>query len=212
MKLSEGIYNVYKPKGPTSYDIIRKIKKLTDAKRIGHGGTLDPLASGVLIVAIGREFTKELDNVSRGEKEYEAVIKLGTTSSTGDEEGEKTTTEIKIIPSLKIVRGVVNSFQGKIKQTPPIYSAVKIKGQPAYKLARKGQEVKIREREVEIFSINLLDFNWSELKLRVSCSGGTYIRSLAEDIGKKLKTGGYLKDLIRTRVGDYKVSDSIRLD
>lgn len=212
MKMEKGIYNIYKPKGPTSYDIIRRIKGLTTEKRIGHGGTLDPLASGVLIVAIGREFTRELDKVVKGEKEYIATIKLGQTSTTQDEEGEKANFKIDKIPETSEIEKVLKNFIGEITQTPPIYSALKINGQPAYKLARAGKDVEIKSRTITIRDIELLEYKWPILKINVACSAGTYIRTLANDIGAALKTGGYLADLIRSRIADFKIEDSIHLE
>jgi len=206
-----GVYNIYKPKGPTSYDIIRELKKQTEEKRIGHGGTLDPLASGVLIVAIGSEFTKQLDEIAHTDKEYLATIKLGQTSSTGDEEGEKTDIKYEKEPSENEIKTVLNLFVGKIKQTPPAYSAVKISGIPSYKLARQGKKVPLKERTVSIYETKFLEYNWPILKIDVKCSSGTYIRSLAEDIGKSLKTGAYLSDLVRLRVANFKIKDAIKL-
>lgn len=218
--MEKGIYNIYKPKGPTSYDIIRRIKGLTSELlgrkqkpqlRIGHGGTLDPLASGVLIVAIGREFTRELDKVVKGEKEYIATIKLGQTSITQDEEGEKTDFKIDKIPGIIDIEKTLKKFIGEITQIPPIYSALKINGQPAYKLARAGKDVEIKSRTITIRDIELLEYKWPILKINVTCSAGTYIRTLANDIGATLKTGGYLADLVRSRIADFKIEDSIKL-
>jgi len=210
--LEKGIYNIYKPKGPSSYDIIRQVKRDAVDKKVGHGGTLDPLASGVLIVAIGREFTKQLDKIVKDEKEYEATIKLGQTSITQDEEGEKTDYKIDHRPSSKDVQKIPDAFIGQIKQTPPAFSAMKVNGQRAYKLARKGETPEIKERKITIHKIDLISYEWPFLKIKVVCSSGTYIRTLANDIGLELKTGGYLSDLIRTRVGDLKVENSILLD
>jgi len=212
MNMEKGIYNIYKPKGPTSYDIIRRMKGMTSEKRIGHGGTLDPLASGVLIVAIGREFTRDLDKVVKGEKEYIATVKLGQTSTTQDEEGEKTDYKFEKFPEIDQVKDTLDKFIGEITQIPPIYSALKIKGQPAYKLARAGKDVEIKSRTIQIREIEVLDYKWPILKIRVVCSSGTYIRTLANDIGMSLQTGGYLADLIRSRIADYKIEDSIKLD
>ena len=208
----KGIYNIYKPKGPSSYDIIRMIKRDAADKKIGHAGTLDPLASGVLIIAIGREFTKTIDVIVRGDKEYEATIKLGQTSTTQDEEGEKTDIDIKSRSTEDEVRKILKQFVGKIKQIPPAYSALKINGQPAYKLARRGEKVELKERQVEIYKIDLLEYKWPIIRIRVSCSSGTYIRTLSHDIGARLATGGYMSDLVRTKVGKFDIKDSIKLD
>jgi len=210
-QFAKGVYNIYKPKGPSSYDIIRQIKRDAVDKKVGHGGTLDPLASGVLVVAIGREFTKQLDNVVKDQKEYIANIKLGESSTTQDEEGEKTQISIESEPALAQIKETIQKFIGKIKQIPPAYSAMKINGQRAYKLARQGINPDIKEREITIYEIELLSYNWPILEIRVVCSSGTYIRTLANDIGSDLATGGYLKDLIRTRVGEFDIKDSIKL-
>ncbi len=198
------IFVIYKPKGPTSHDIINKLRKEMGIKKIGHAGTLDPLASGVLVVGVGREATKQLGTIVKKEKEYLAKIRLGMTSTTDDEEGVKT--EIKIvgkIPTLGEIKKAIAKFQGEISQTPPIYSAIKIKGKEAYKLARKGQEPKLKPRKVEIKKIDILKYEWPYLEIRVVTGPGVYIRSLARDIGQHLKTGGYLAELERTRVGEF---------
>lgn len=199
----EGIFAVYKPKGPTSHDIINQLRKKTGVKKIGHAGTLDPLASGVLVVGIGREATKKLGSIVKKEKEYLAKIRLGMESTTDDEEGEKTKTKIPKPPKFEEVQEAVAKFEGQIPQTPPIYSAIKVQGQEAYKLARKGQTPKLEPRKVLIKEIEVLNYKWPYLKLRAVTGPGVYIRSLARDIGQALKTGGYLADLERTRVGDF---------
>ena len=200
----KGIFAVYKPKGPTSHDIINKLRRETGVKKIGHAGTLDPLASGVLVVGVGREATKQLGAIVKKEKEYLAKIRLGMTSTTDDEEGVKT--EIKIvgkIPTLGEIKKAVAKFQGEILQTPPVYSAVKVKGQEAYKLARKGQTPELKPRKALIKEIEILKYQWPFLEIRVVTGPGVYIRALAQDIGQELKVGGYLAELERTRVGDF---------
>jgi tRNA pseudouridine55 synthase len=198
------IFAVYKPKGPTSYDIIRQIKKIVGKEeKIGHAGTLDPLASGVLVIAIGRESTKKISETVKKEKEYIAKIKLGETSVTDDEEGEKTVQQANFKPEREAIERILPEFTGEIMQTPPIYSAIKVKGDEAYKLARKGKEVKLVSRKVLIKNIEIISYEWPYLVLKVVTGPGVYIRSLARDIGKKLGVGGYLADLERTRVGDF---------
>lgn len=213
------IFAINKPKGITSHGVVNRIRKLTGEKRVGHGGTLDPLASGVLVIAVGRENTKRLDEYVKGEKEYLATIKLGFESETDDEEGPitpyssnkaksdlaklRSSHDVRTEPSTEEILKTIDSFIGKIKQTPPAYSAIKINGKEAYKLARKGQTPDMKPRTVEIKNIELLEYNYPILKIRVTTGPGTYIRSLARDIGKKLKTGGYLSDLIRTRVNTF---------
>jgi tRNA pseudouridine55 synthase len=200
----KNIFAVYKPKGPTSHDIINKIRKITGVRKVGHAGTLDPLARGVLVVGVGREATKKLNEIVKKEKEYIAEIKLGEESSTDDEEGEKIFIDDKIIKDIKIVKNVIESFVGKILQVPPAYSAIKIKGTPAHRLVRRGEDVKLEPREAEIKEIEIMEYKWPFLKLRVVTGPGVYIRALARDIGRKLGAGAYLADLERIRAGEYK--------
>lgn len=207
-----GIFAVNKPLGITSHDVIYKLRRKTGEKRIGHAGTLDPLASGVLVVAVGREFTKQLDKIVKSEKEYIAEIFLGETSTTDDMEGEKTEINKEIKPNLDEIQTIIPTFVGKIMQTPPQYSAIKVKGETAYKAARKGKELKLEPREVEVKKIEVLNYEYPVVKLKIICGKGVYIRSLARDLGKKLKTGGYLKSLSRTRVGEFKIEDAVKLE
>jgi tRNA pseudouridine55 synthase len=197
------IFAIYKPKGITSAEALRRIKRKIGAEKIGHAGTLDPLASGVLVVAIGREATKKLGEIVGKEKEYLATIKLGMISETDDSEGEKTKIDVKTIPRKKDIESFLPEFSGEIWQTPPIYSAIKIKGKEAYKLARKGKPVKLNPRKVIIKKIEILSYYWPYLRLRVITGPGVYIRALARDLGDRLRTGGYLAALERVRVGDF---------
>ena len=206
------ILAIYKPKGPTSHDIINQLRKITGIKKIGHAGTLDPLARGVLVVGIGREATKRLNNVVQKEKEYIATIKLGEESTTDDQEGAKNKTKVAKKPMLAEVKKTVSRFKGEISQRPPDYSAVKIKGKKAYQLARKGEKVNLASRKVEIKEIEILQYQWPYLRLRAVTGPGVYIRSLARDIGSKLQTGALLADLERTRVGSFTKEKSIQLE
>lgn len=194
---------IYKPKGPTSNDIVQEIKRATGGEKVGHAGTLDPLAEGVLVIGIGREATKKLSVEVKKEKEYLAKIKLGETSATDDEEGEKIVTDRADILDRADIDNAVIKFIGKIKQIPPIYSAVKVGGKEAYKFARKGEKPVLLERDAEIKEIEVLKYEWPYLELRVVTGPGVYIRSLARDIGEKLGTGAYLAGLKRIRVGDF---------
>ncbi len=212
MKLEKGIFSVYKPKGPTSFDIIEKIKRLTGEKRIGHAGTLDPLAEGVLVVGVGRENTRKLKDVVEKEKEYLTTIKLGEKSSTDDDGGEKTSIVVNGIPEKSKIENILPDFLGEINQVPPRFSAVKIKGKRAYKLAREGKEFELEPRKVFVKEIELIDYKYPFLELRVVTGKGVYIRSLARDIGEKLKTGGYVFHLKRTRVGNFKIEDSFSIE
>lgn len=199
----EKIFAVWKTKGPTSHDIVEKVRKLTGEKKVGHAGTLDPFAEGVLVIGVGREATKKLKEVVKKDKEYMAVIELGAESDTDDATGNIRVSETPKAVELLKIEQVLGKFKGVISQTPPRYSAIKIKGKPAYKLARQGEEVVIQPRRVEIKSIEVLEYKWPFLKLKIVTGPGVYIRSLARDIGRALGVGGYLKELIRTRVGEF---------
>lgn len=196
----------------TSHDVVNIVRKKTGIKRVGHAGTLDPLAQGILVIAVGRENTKRLNEYVKGEKEYVAEFKLGFESATDDEEGDKSEVNTKIKPNSNEIQTTLKKFVGKIKQTPPLYSAIKIAGKEAYKYARKGKTVELKPREVEIKKIELLSYEYPLLKLKILCGPGVYIRSLARNIGEKLKTGAYLKSLIRTRVAEFRLENAIRLD
>lgn len=208
----DGIFAINKPVGMTSHDVVDLVRKKTGVKRVGHGGTLDPLAEGVLVIAVGRQNTKLLEQFVKGEKEYVAQIMLGFESETDDEEGLKTEMNTKLKPKLKEVEQALKQFVGTILQTPPIYSAVKLSGTPAHRRARRGQIVEIKPREVEIKEIKLLSYEYPIIKIKVITGPGVYIRSLARDIGRKLKTGGYLKSLIRTKVANFTLDKTIPLE
>jgi len=195
---------VWKPKGPTSYDIIRELKKvLPKGVKIGHAGTLDPLASGVLVIGVGREATKDLSEAVGAEKEYIAKIRFGESSTTDDEEGEKKIFKLEIFPRIKQIEEILLQFTGKIIQMPPAFSALKVNGKTAYSLARKGRKVNLKPREVWIKKIEILSYGWPYLILRVTTGPGVYIRALARDLGELLAGGGYLADLERTQVGSF---------
>lgn len=208
-----GILIVNKEKRWTSNDVVQKVKRITGEK-VGHTGTLDPLATGVLPLLIGKGtlLSKYLVN---HDKTYIAKVKLGIKTDTADLEGEvikKETIEDNFFEEKKI-KEVLNSFVGKQKQTPPIYSAIKIKGKKLYEYARSGQNVDIPQRDIEIYEIELINFHkeTQEIEFKVSCSKGTYIRSLCEDIAKKLGTIGTMSSLKRTRVGEFKIEDAITI-
>lgn len=201
------IFAVYKEKGPTSRDVLNKIKKITGEKKVGHAGTLDPLAEGVLLVGIGRESTKKLHSEIFNEKEYLAVIFLGEKSITDDREGKKEKLKVKSPPTFDEVTEITFKFKGPLMQTPPYFSAVKVNGQESYKLARKGSFVPLKKRKTEVKENNILAYRYPLLKIKIVTGSGFYVRSLARDIGEKLKTGGYLYSLVRTRVGDFKIEN-----
>jgi len=212
MDSKKGIFSVYKPKGLSSFRLIEKIRNIAGEKRVGHGGTLDPLAEGVLVVAVGRENTRKLEEVVKKEKEYLTVIKLGVESSTDDEEGEKTNIQVNNVPKEDFIINTINNFLGEIEQIPPRFSAVKVKGRRAYKLAREGKDFELKPRKVFVKEIEIIDYKYPFLKLKVVTGKGFYVRSLARDIGKELGTGGYVLELKRTRVGNFTLESSIPID
>jgi tRNA pseudouridine55 synthase len=203
-----GILLVDKPQGWTSHDVVAKVRGIIKAEtgskvKIGHTGTLDPMATGLLILVIG-SYTKKAGEFSKLDKVYEAEITLGKTSTTGDKEGE--ITEVSDIrPSSDAIDTALKQFTGKIMQTPHRFSAIKVDGKRAYKAARAGQEMKIEPRQVTVYEITDVIYDYPTLKFITKVSSGTYIRSLAEDIGEALGTGAYLSALRRTQVGEFKV-------
>ncbi len=204
-----------KPKGWTSFDVVGKIrsnlrKETGEKVKVGHAGTLDPLATGLLIVLIGKA-TKRQDEFMKLDKVYEVVMKLGETSTTADDEGEKTVVSDRK-PSENEVLNAVNSFVGDISQIPPAYSALKVNGQRAYKLARAGKEVVIEPRKVTIYSIEEVKYEYPIVSFTTKVSSGTYIRSLVGDIGVKLATGAYMTELRRTSIGEYSIKDADKIE
>jgi len=207
-----GFINLNKPTGITSHGAAQKLKKISGIRRIGHSGTLDPMASGVLVMAIGKA-TKLVEFLRKDEKTYEAVIRLGLTSDTYDATGEITETPPPVpIPSGAQIKSALEQFTGEIEQMPPKFSAIKIKGTPAHRLARQGKEVKLETRQVNIKEIKLIEFRHPLITVKVTCSAGTYIRSLAHDLGQRLKTGAVLQGLHRTHAGEFDIKDSVELD
>ena len=205
------IINIDKPIGWSSFDVVKKVKNITNHKKVGHAGTLDPFASGVLIIGTDSD-TKKLTGITNSDKVYEAQLELGKTTNTLDTEGE--IIHMKAIPEFDSgkIKSVLNTFLGKQKQKPPMYSAKKHKGVRLYKLARKNIEVERGNIEISIHNIELVDFTKNIIRFIVECSKGTYVRVLGKDIAKKLDTVGYLSALKRTRVGDYLISDSLSID
>ena len=205
------ILNIYKPKGITSFGVVKKIRKIVGEKKVGHGGTLDPFAEGVLIIGTGSD-TKELKRITDTDKTYTASIELGITTNTLDPEGD--VIEKRKIPRLSEskINKVLDSFLGVSMQTPPMFSAKKIGGVKLYELARKNIIVDREPTQINISHINLINFNETNIVFSVSCSKGTYIRVLGKEIAEKLGTVGYLNSLIRTRVGEYFIDDSVSLD
>ncbi len=205
-----GILIVDKPKGKTSFWVVGALRRLLKVKKIGHAGTLDPMATGLLVLLIGRDYTKLSDSFLGQDKEYLAEITLGCTTDTYDAEG-CIQSESSLVPSLKEVSEALQTFQGETKQTPPMFSAKKIGGKKLYELARAGKEIE-REAVLVKMSIDLIDYTYPRLSLKVSCSKGTYIRSLAHDLGNLLKCGAHLSNLRRLRSGSFNLKDSINGD
>ena len=205
-----GIVIVDKPAGWTSQDVTARLRRVFGTRRIGHGGTLDPMATGVLPVFVGRA-TRGVEFFEHADKTYEAVLRLGTVTDTQDSTGtvlEKrpvTVTEAEF-------RDILPKFTGEIAQIPPMYSAIKVDGKKLYELARAGKEIERKPREITIFSLDLLEFTGETAKIRVHCSKGTYIRTLCHDIGATLGCGGCMEALRRTAAGEYTLADSVELD
>ena len=210
MKFPEGIIAVNKPKGMTSHDVVSYVKRSLNAKKVGHAGTLDPQAEGVLVILVG-DATKRQKEFMSQEKEYVAEIKLGAESTTDDIEGEIKTHSVKKQPTSDDVGDVINQFIGEIEQIPPLYSAVKVGGRAAYNRARRGEKFELKPKKVMIKEIKIISYKWPKLKIKVVCSSGTYIRSLARDIGKKLLVEGYLAGLVRTRSGRFTITQAQNL-
>ena len=232
--MEDKIILIDKPAGISSFGVVAKVRGKLKSEfghkvKVGHTGTLDPFATGLLILLSGK-MTKKSNEFLKLDKIYEATLRLGYTSTTGDPEGEiqeyldlgprpsgpspwadgadSRAAALRNAPNPDILESIVQSFVGKITQTVPKFSAVKINGQRAYKMARDGKDFETPSREIEIYKIEILEYNYPELKIRCHVSSGTYIRTLAEDIGKKLGTGAYLTGLRRTRVGKYDIADA----
>ena len=205
-----GIVIVDKPQGWTSQDVTARLRRVYSTRRIGHGGTLDPMATGVLPVFVGRA-TRAVEFFEHAEKTYETVLLLGKTTDTQDVTGtvlaEK---EVHLSPA--DIEAVLPKFRGDILQVPPMYSALKVNGKKLYELARKGQEVERQPRPITIFHLENLGFDGQRLRLRVKCSKGTYIRTLCQDIGDALGCGGCMEALRRVQAGEYKIEDAVPLE
>ncbi len=206
-----GIVAVYKELGMSSHTLVNIIRRYTGQQRVGHAGTLDPCARGVMVIGIGRDATRTLAAMVQKEKEYVARIKLGWRSTSDDREGQKTEVCFSQIPSEDQVRLALKSFEGTISQRPPIFSAVKVRGRVAYKAARTHDPLDMPLRLVEAKEIELLAYAWPFLDLRMVTGPGFYVRSLAHDLGETLGTGGYVEELERTRVGTYTKECALRL-
>ena len=211
----EGVLVALKPPGPTSHDVVALVRRLTGVRRVGHGGTLDPFASGVLPIFIGRA-TRILEYHTGDEKAYRAVVAFGARSTTDDLDGELTPADAPP-PDRATVEAALGEFRGRIRQVPPDYSAVRIAGRKAYELARHGQKPELQPREVEILALELIEWEAPEgerpvAMLEVRCSAGTYVRAIARDLGERLGTGAYLAALTRTASGPFRLEEAHTLD
>ena len=204
-----GIVIVDKPQEWTSQDVTARLRRVFNTRRIGHGGTLDPMATGVLPVFVGRA-TRGVEFFEHAEKAYETVLRLGRTTDTEDVFGN-TLEEKEVHISETEFLGILEQFRGKIEQIPPMYSALKVNGQKLCDLARKGKEVERQPRQIEIFELTMLEFNGDTARLRVRCSKGTYIRTLCKDIGVALGCGGCMAELRRTSAGEYTIEEAVPL-
>ena len=210
--IEDGMILVDKPAGITSFGVVARIRRQLSQQigkkaKVGHTGTLDPFATGLMIIVTGKE-CRNAGTYSKLDKVYEATITLGHTSTTGDPEGELLPVSDEV-PTQEAVQDALQRFTGEITQRPPIYSAIKINGRRAYDLAREGKTVEMPERQVTVFSLDLLDYTYPEIKIRVHVSSGTYIRTLAQDIGDVLGTGAYCSALRRTMVAEYSVVGAV---
>lgn len=215
----QGIILIDKPKGWTSFDVVNFVRRqvaMAEGKKpknvkVGHTGTLDPLATGLLVLLVGKEYTRRATELTKLDKTYEVVMKLGQTSTTGDEEGEKTEVSAEQ-PSQEVIEAALQRFTGEIMQIPPAFSAMKINGQRAYKLAREGKTVELEARPVQIYRNILTSYEYPFVRFTSEVGSGTYIRSLVSDLGEALGTGAYMSDLRRTRIGAFDVKTAHAVD
>ena len=212
----EGLLLVDKPAGVSSFGVVAKVRGVLRAHygvkniKVGHTGTLDPAATGLLVLAIGK-YTKRVPELIKQDKTYEVTMKLGETSTTGDKEGNITVVSTAD-PTKEATLAVLKAFTGQILQTPPAFSAIKVNGQRAYNLARKGQEVVIEPRQVTIYKNELIAYEYPYVRFISKVGSGTYIRSLVEDIGKKLETGAYMSDLRRSSIGNFSIDNAVSVE
>lgn len=197
-----------KPPGWTSFDVVKKVRNIIRVRKVGHAGTLDPLATGLLILCTGKH-TKLIETIQGQEKEYEVVFKLGATTASYDAEYPEENLIVATHITPERVIAALPAFVGEIEQTPPAFSAVKVAGKRAYESARKGEQVELKARKITIYEFSLMEWESpAHIKARVRCSKGTYIRSLVHDLGQALGVGAYMTGLVRTRTGDYKLADA----
>jgi tRNA pseudouridine55 synthase len=206
-----GIVNVDKPPGITSHDVVDEVRRMAGQRKVGHAGTLDPMATGVLLVCLGSA-TRVSEYLMAGQKRYRATIVLGTTTDTYDADGEIVTSGGRVDFSQEEIEAALSPFEGQIQQVPPVYSALKRDGQPLHKLARQGKEIEVKPRAVEIQEITLLDWDSPALIVELNCSPGTYVRSLAHDVGQWLGSGAHLAALVRLASGRFGLDDAVSLE
>ena len=208
-----GFLLVDKPEGWTSFDVVAKLRKITGVRKIGHAGTLDPFATGLLIVAVGRAATRQIDQYVKLDKTYETTIRMGYTSTTHDPEGELTAVDdggkYDAWPDKeRMEKAISEAFTGPLKQIPPMHSAIKVNGKKLYELARQGKEIERKPREVTIYEFDVHDYKEAILTATLRVSSGTYIRAIARDIGEYFGLGAYCKQLRRTKIGDISINDA----
>ncbi len=217
--MMQGILLVDKPKTWTSFDAVNFVRRIVAGAegkkpknvKVGHCGTLDPLATGLLILVIGKDYTRRAAEFSKLDKTYEVTMKLGQTSTTGDDEGEKTTVS-ELVPTTEAITAALTRFTGHIMQVPPQFSAMKVNGKRAYALARAGEHVQLEARPVTVYSTELTNFDYPYVTFTAHVSSGTYIRSLVEDLGADLATGAYMSDLRRPTIDRWNVENAVGLD
>ena len=206
----EGILLIDKPIDKSSFFLVKRLRSLTKVQKIGHAGTLDPFATGLMVLLIGKNYTKLSDQFLQNNKAYETTIELGYTTPSFDKETERTFVSSSV-PTFEQIQTVLSEFQGTIMQTPPMFSAKKVAGQPLYELARKGITIERKPCLVSV-QVECLSYKYPQLKLKVFCSKGTYIRSLGHDIGAKLKVGAYLSELRRIQSGNFCINQAVTLE
>lgn len=204
------VFLINKPYQWTSFDVVKKVRNALRIKKVGHAGTLDPLATGLLIVCAGKK-TKSIESYMAQEKEYTGIFVLGKTTESFDLEKEVIEVADPSHLTIEDVKSAVGQLTGNIMQIPPMHSAIKVEGKRVYESARKGEEVKMDPRPVTVSEFEVIKFDNPEVHFRIVCSKGTYIRSLARDLGEKLKTGAYMASLTRTRIGEFKLEDAFEL-
>ncbi len=203
-----GLLNINKPAGETSRWVVDRVQRLVKPAKVGHAGTLDPLATGVLVVCVGQA-TRLIDYVQQMRKGYQAEFLLGCTSPTEDVEGEITELSNPPVPSKLEIENAAAKFTGDIMQRPPVFSALKVAGRRAYDLARKGQAVQLEPRPIAVYLIEVVEYEYPRLILKIECSSGTYVRSLGRDLAESLSTGAVMSALVRTAIGNFRIEDSI---